>query len=427
MMKNTNSTVVFGDCVLLMKKEIFSLPGAKSITNRALLLAALAHGTSVLRNVLESDDTIAFLNAICFLGVKIESHKDALVIHGEGRLHAYDVPIWCDSAGTAARFLLAACAAMPGIYHFDASEQMRQRPMSSLVHVLRHQGVLIDSESLPFKMETTGLYGGDVIFDSPDSSQFVSALLMASPFMKTPLSLQVKGLSRDAFIQMTVTMMRDFGVVVERQSDRYQVMLPQQYSAREYDIEPDMSTASYFFARAALMKNTVTIPHVMRETCIHGDVEFLTVLEQMGCSVTSTSEGISVTGPEQLQGVTVDMNNFSDTFLTLACLAPFAATATTITGLAHTRLQECDRLAVIAQMLLRLKITVNLGEDWIRIEPGVPQAVTVDSHHDHRVAMALSLIGLKTPGLRITHANAVSKTCPDFFARWGANVLTTTE
>jgi 3-phosphoshikimate 1-carboxyvinyltransferase len=402
------------------------IPGSKSITNRALLLAALADDVSELFDILISDDTLAFMDALRQLGVTVQTnvHSRTCVITGcHGKFPNKDASIWCKDAGTVARFLLAACAGSSGTYHFNASKRLCERPILALLKTLRMQGARVtpeDAEKMPFTlMGTDGLQGGDVEIDGTETSQFASALLMAAPFAKLEMTLKTKDAVSSPYIEMTCEIMADFGVLVRRMHHGlYSVPAPQRYGARHYVIEPDLSTASYFFAAAAVTGGEIKIQPLIRSASKQGDVEFLTVLEKMGCQVDEDATGLCVRGPEVLVGVNVNMMNFSDTFMTLAALAPFANSPTTITNIGHTRLQESNRISAMRKGLEKLGIQVEEGEDWIKIFPDVPTAGVIDSHHDHRIAMAFSIIGLKVPGIEIDGAECVAKTCPDFFELW---------
>ncbi len=402
-----------------------TIPGSKSITNRALLLAALSEGVAELFDILLSDDTWAFINALTELGIVIqvdESANSCIVAGGMGEFPKKESFIWCDNAGTVARFLLAACAATPGIYHFDASPQLRQRPIAPLLRTLCGQGAKLieDTHKMPFTIiGSEGLRGGEIEIESSESSQFVSALLMVAPFAKLPVLVKTHDLVSNPYVDMTCAMMADFGVLVRRMhSVRFSIPAPQRYVARDYVIEPDLSTASYFFAAAAVSAGEVTIQAVDRLNSKQADVEFLCVLEKMGCEVISTETGLTVKGPQKLVGVKVDMRHFSDTFMTLAALAPFAETPTTITNIAHARLQESNRISVMREGLERLQVKVEEGQDWLKIYPSTPIAASIDSHMDHRIAMAFSVIGLRIPGIEIDGAECVAKTCPNFFKMW---------
>ena len=409
-------------------KARVSIPGSKSITNRALLLAALADGVSEIFNILISDDTLAFIQALRNLGVGIqvdEASYSCIIAGCDGRFPKKEAEIWCADAGTVARFLLAACAASQGIFHFDASEQMRSRPIASLLRTLCAQGARVSpvtAEKMPFTLEgSDGLLGGEIEIDGSETSQFVSALLMIAPYAKTPVMIQTQDVVSSPFLSMTCDMMADFGVLVRRMHHaRFFVPAPQRYEGRDFIVEPDLTTASYFFAAAAVTAGEVTIQKVERTHSKQGDVEFLEVLEKMGCEVLETELGLTVKGPQELKGVSVDMRDFADTFMTLAAIAPFASTPTIITNIGHTRLQESNRIYAMRKGLEVLGIQVEEGPDWIKIFPSIPQAGVVDSHNDHRIAMAFSIIGLRVSDVEIENAECVSKTCPDFFTLWKA-------
>ncbi len=402
------------------------IPGSKSITNRALLLSALAEGVSELSNILISDDTLALIDALQELGVIVQVDKESqscIVAGCMGEFPKKEASIWCNSAGTVARFLLAACAASPGTYRFDGSEQLRKRPMSFLLRTLCSQGAKVvdaNSDKLPLTIVGgEGLRGGEIEIDGSKSSQFVSALLMIAPFAKTPVLLTTYNLVSDPYVVMTCAMMGDFGVRVHKMHQaRYSIPTPQRYEARDYAIEPDFSTASYFFSAAAVTGGRLTIQPVDRFNSKQGDVEFLSVLEKMGCQVIDDERGLTVKGPSQLQGVSVDMRKFSDVFMTLAALAPFANSPTTITNIEHTREHESNRISVMREGLERLSIKVEEGKDWLKIFPSQPQPGIVESYQDHRIAMAFSIIGLKVKGIVINDSECVAKTCPHFFELW---------
>lgn len=403
-----------------------NIPGSKSITNRALLLAALADGVSEIFDVLVSDDTTTMVNALHQLGVavQLDAEDRSCIVGGSfGSFPRKKANIWCADAGTVARFLLTACAASPGKYHFDASPTLQKRPMKSLLQVLTAQGATIipeNAEGMPCLIEgTDGLQGGKVLIDSSETSQFVSALLMTAPYAQSQLTIETKHAVSFPYIEMTCQMMAEFGVMVRRlHKGCFSVPIPQRYQAREYRVEPDLSTASYFFAAAAVTNGEITIQAVDRKQSKQGDIAFLTILEKMGCKVIEHPNGLTVKGAKQLHGVSVDMRNFSDTFMTLAAIAPFANSPTTITNIGHTRLQESDRIAAMRQELEKINVRVEEGPDWIRIYPSSPMGGIIDAHRDHRIAMAFSVMGLCVDGIVIEGAECVAKTCPGFFELW---------
>jgi 3-phosphoshikimate 1-carboxyvinyltransferase len=393
------------------------IPGSKSITNRALLLAALAEGVSEILDMLISDDTLAFVEALHELGIAVQLDEEArscIVAGCGGHFPKREASIWCNDAGTVSRFLLAACAASSGAYQFDATDQLRSRPIAPLLRALAAQGV-------KFMIGKEGLPGGELEIPGEETSQFISALLMVAPFAKSTMTLITQDIVSRPYVEMTCAMMADFGVMVRRMHNaRFSVPPQQRYTARDYVVEPDMSTASYFFAAAAVTGGEVRIQPIDRSHCKQGDVAFLTVLEKMGCIVTETESVLKVKGPQVLQGVNVDMRDFSDTFMTLAALAPFAATPTTITNISHTRHQESNRITTMRRELEKLQVKVEEGPDWIKIYPSEPIKGVIDSHQDHRIAMAFSIIGLRVDGIEIENAECVAKTCPEFFTLWHA-------
>ncbi len=399
------------------------IPGSKSITNRALLIAALAEGQSLLKGMLMSDDTMVCGNALRQLGVELDwdLKKNYCIVQGcNGHFSASRANVWCQDAGTATRFLLAATAQTRGQYDFDASKRMRERPLHQLIEVLQKQGAKFlpqNTSNMPFHLiGQHGLQGGDIFISSKLTSQFISALLMVAPYAKKTVTLITDTTIARPYIDMTCEMMKSFGVTVTTtENDSYRVTVPQSYSAREYTIEPDLSTSSYFFAAAALTQSKITIPNIKRHESLQGDVEFLTILEKMGCEISEHEFGISLKGPEKLSGIEVDMSQCSDTFMTLAALAPFAEDPIHIYNIKHARLQESDRIAAVAENMQKLGIKTEVTEDSIKIFPGKIKPGIVNSFKDHRIAMSFALIGFKIPGIEIEDAECVAKTCPHYF------------
>jgi len=400
---------------------IVTVPGSKSITNRALLLAAFSQGSSHLTGMLTSDDSEAFVTALQVLGVQCAWDRTLTTckITGCGaQFPQNQAALYCRDAGTATRFLIPACAAMQGQYHFTASSRMSERPIDPLLCILQAQGAEFAFEvcagQMPFIMHAHGLFGGKVQVDIRLSSQFLSGLLMAAPLAQTPMLLNAGNLRRKPYVAMTMEMMADFGIEVIRMGNTLLVH-PGQYQGCEYKIEPDASTASYFFAMAALTQGTVTVTGLKRQA-LQGDIQFLNTLEQMGAQVRESTQGISVTGPRQLNGLgRYSMSGLSDTFMTVAALAVFADSPTTLTGLTHTRLQESDRIAAMVEGLSCLGVRTDNTQDSLTIYPSQAQYGEVSSCHDHRIAMSLSLVGLRGAGVVIHDAHAVKKTCPNYF------------
>ncbi|MFD1151112.1 3-phosphoshikimate 1-carboxyvinyltransferase [Saccharothrix hoggarensis] len=404
------------------------VPGSKSVTARALFLSACADGTSSLRDPLRSDDTEAFREGLSALGYATEVSDRTWAVTGRPAGPPLEgAEVYCRDAGTAARFLPALVATGHGRYRVDASAQMRRRPMGPLGTALRTLGVDLVHEDadghLPVVVNARGVKGGRIELDATVSSQFLTALLLMAPLTRDGLEIVVTGMVSRPYVDMTVRMMADFGVEVVRDGDVFRVA-PQTYTARDYQVEPDASTASYFFAAAALTGRTVTVPG-LGLGALQGDVEFVRVLERMGADVRFGATDITVTGTGELRGVEVNMRDISDTMPTLAAIAPFADGPVRIVDVGNTRVKECDRLDACATNLRRLGVDAVTGPDWIEIRPGVPRPALVDCHADHRIAMSFAVTGLRTPGLELDDPGCVRKTFPEFHealadlvARW---------
>lgn len=396
-----------------------SIPGSKSITNRALLLASLAEGESFLENVLLSDDTFTLMTALRKLGVLIELDEvnNTFTVKGcSGHFPRSQARIDCHNAGTVARFLLAVCANQIGQFEFDGSARLRERPLSDLITVLRMQGAEISSDFLPLTLSNQHrLKGGDIFIQSDISSQFLSSLLMISPYCQEEVVLTTENLVSEPYIHMTCSMMRDFGVDVFYHEKSWKINVEQKYQARTYRIESDFSSASYFAAIAAVTGGKITLLNMKRENSLQGDSAFLEILEKMGCVVQTDIQNIIIVGPAKLKGVTVDMQHISDTMMTLAAIAPFADSPTRILNIGNTRVKESDRISAMANNLRKLNIHVDEEATALTIYPGVPSSGVIEAYQDHRIAMACSLIGLKVPGIVIDDTQCVNKTFPEFF------------
>jgi 3-phosphoshikimate 1-carboxyvinyltransferase len=406
------------------------IPGSKSITNRALLLAALADGVSTLSGVLFSDDSHWFLDGLQRLGVEvdIDQTQRQVRVHGVGGPPpAAEAALWVELAGTAARFLLAYTCLGQGQYSIDGNARMRQRPMGDLLVTLNALGADCHSrgehDGLPIRVAGRGLRGGAAGLAGDKTSQFLSALLMIAPYAREDVELTMTSpLAATPYIDITTRMMADFGAQVQSdQYDRFHIAAGQRYHAQDYQIEPDASNASYFFAAAALTGGRVRVA-ALNQQSIQGDVRFLDVLEQIGCRISSGADWVEVQGPQQLRGIDIDMSKLPDMAITLAALAPFAASPTHIRNVALIRHHETDRIAATVTELRKLGVTVEEHADGMTILPGWRQAAEIDAYHDHRMAMGFAVAGLKIPGLRIVGAECVGKTFPDFFERFAAMI-----
>ena len=410
------------------KKEYFvEVPGSKSITNRALLLAALANGKSTLNGVLFSDDSRHFLQCLISLGfqIEIQENKKQVVIYGTGgRIPKPDAKINVGSAGTAARFLTAFLGISGCTCFIDASEQMKKRPMQELFASLKALGSQFsfpeEENHLPVLIQNPSvLSASELTVDIDKSSQFLSALLISSCLFPQDVTIHITGTHGMAYIEMTISMMAQFGVRVERpDATTFFIAGGQTYHAQDYFIEPDVSAACYFYAMAPLLGISMTVAHIP-EHSLQGDIRFLSVLQQMRCHIAYDHAvgSYRVCGPADAvyPGVTVDLSAFSDQTMTLAAIAPFATTQTTITGISHIRYQECDRLHAIKEELTRIGIFCTELPDGLLITPGTPHGAAIETYQDHRIAMAFSLIGLRTDGILIKNAECCSKTFEQYF------------
>ncbi|MET9108146.1 3-phosphoshikimate 1-carboxyvinyltransferase [Streptomyces zhihengii] len=398
---------------------VIDIPGSKSVTARALFLAAAADGTTTLLRPLASDDTEGFAEGLRALGYGIERTPDAWHIEGrpEGPAAA-EADVHCRDGATTARFLpTLAAAGASGTYRFDASAQMRRRPLGPLTGALRTLGVDLRHEGAeghhPLTIAAHGIEGGELTLDAGQSSQYLTALLMLGPLTAEGLRITVTDLVSAPYVEITLAMMRSFGVEVAREGDVFTVP-PGGYRATTYAVEPDASTASYFFAAAALTPGReVTVPG-LGTGALQGDIGFTEVLRRMGAEVRITEDATTVRGPERLAGLTVNMRDISDTMPTLAGIAPFADGPVRIEDVANTRVKECDRLDACAQNLTRLGVTARTGPDWIEIEPGTPRAAEIATHGDHRIVMSFAVTGLRTPGIAYDDPGCVRKTFPGF-------------
>lgn len=420
------------------------VPGSKSITNRALMIAALAHGTTTLKGILFSDDSRVFMEALKNLGFSLDIREaDAVVtVTGcGGQIPKREASVYVGSAGTAARFLTAMLALSGGTYEMTCSEQMKARPMRPLLEALELLGAqflyrekpyafpfLIRGREMPPMEPMSPTDSMAVPLNIDKSSQFLSALLLAGVLHKDGFRIRLTG-TRDArsYVGITMKMMQEFGAGVQMcGKDEYEVLPGQAYKGdnlvgspggREYQIEPDVSAACYFYAMAAVHGGRAQVRYVHPDSS-QGDIHFLDVLQQMGCSWRDTPEGIVLNGPvdKVLSGGEFVMSDFSDQTMTLAAIAPFAAEPVIIRGVSHIRLQESNRIEAIVTELTRLGISCQELEDGVRIESGSPKGTEIQTYHDHRMAMAFAVVGTKVPGVVIDNPLCCQKTFENYFA-----------
>lgn len=400
-------------------------PGSKSITNRALICAALAEGASTLRGALASEDTAVMIQAIQRLGIAIEQQSAASLLHvrgSKGEIPAKEAELYIANSGTSIRFLTASLSLGQGRFRLDGTHRMRERPIQDLLDGLAQLGVRAQSEQKngcpPIVVHAAGLPGGTAKIRGDVSSQFLSGLLMVAPYAARTVDLFVDGpLVSQPYVRLTLAVMRAFGIVVQSEDLSHLTIPRGHYQGRIYEIEPDATAASYFFAAAAITGGQVTVEGLSRDS-FQGDVEFCDCLEQMGCQVIGDSKSITVSrssSDKPLRGINVDMNAISDTVQTLAAVALFADGPTTITGVAHIRHKETDRIGKLAIELRKLGATVDELPDGLRITPGPLRGARIETYRDHRMAMSLSLVGLRVPGVVILDPNCTEKTYPRFF------------
>ena len=400
-------------------------PGSKSITNRAMVMAALASGPLHMTGVLDSQDTRVMVESLRRLGFTVDQNIDhcSCTVHGlGGRIPAESADLWLENSGTSIRFLTSLCALGQGTYRLDGIERMRQRPIADLVDALGPLGASIrfeqpQSDCPPIVVEGSSGYlqGGATRIHGDISSQFLSSVLMAAPACSKPVHVTVDGdLVSKPYILMTLQMMEAFGASVQYPDDLSSFFIqPQPYVAGTYEIEPDASAASYFFGAAAVTGGEVTVTGLSRHA-LQGDVGFAEALERMGCEVAWQSDRITVKG-RPLHGIDIDMNAISDTAQTLSAVAVFADSPTTIRNVGHMRHKETDRIAAVVTELHRAGIQAEEMTDGLKIFPGTPQPAEIHTYDDHRMAMSFSLLGLKVPGIRILDPGCTAKTYPRYF------------
>jgi len=426
-------------------------PGSKSITNRALVCAALARGTSTLTGALDSEDTRVMIESLGRLGIKVESRNEGttLIVHGcDGQIPAKQADLFVGNSGTTIRFLTAVCALGHGTYRLDGIPRMRERPIGDLLDALNQLGADCRGETRrrlrfarldtqghqlgadlhgerrpgfpPVTVRADGLRGGRATIQGAISSQYVSGLLMAAPRGTADVEIVIEGaLVSKPYVVMTLRIMDAFGAHVTAAGDfvRFDVRAPQISVARTYDIEPDASAASYFWAAAAMTGGEVSVEGLTKES-LQGDVAFVECLAQMGGRVTYSKDGTTVGGRAQ-RGIEVDMNAISDTVQTLAVVALFADGPTVIHDVAHIRHKETDRIGDLARELRKFGATVNELPDGLRITPppDIRQCrdITIGTYNDHRMAMSFALAGLILPGITILNPGCTAKTYPKFF------------
>lgn len=411
-------------------RKTVRVPGSKSITNRALPMAALAEGASLLTGVLFADDTWQMIRALTALGYDLKVDQTACTVGLEGRGSSFPsrhADLHCGNSGTTIRFLTAMLTTGEGVFTLDGIARMRQRPIDQLVDQLRNLGATIDYAGEvgypPIRVTAAGLPGGTCRFEDAKSSQYISAILMAAPYAQRQVNVELIGpVTSEPYVDMTLRMMGQFGAGAEKTPGG--IAVPRgAYGARTYAIEPDASNASYFLAAAAVTKDASITIDGLGKGSLQGDVAFADVLHQMGAGLAFGRDFVTVTGTGELHGIDIDMNHIPDMVQTLAVVALFADGPTTVRNVYNLRIKETDRLAALENELRKLGATVTTTQDSITIvPPKTPTGASIATYDDHRMAMAFAVAGLRVPGVAIEEPGCTAKTYPGYFTDLAAAV-----
>ena len=400
-----------------------TVPGSKSYTNRALLIAGLADGECRLEKPLVSDDTKYMIRALKAFGIPVQEEKEAFLISGKGgKLSASNKDIFIGNAGTTMRFLTTFSALAPGKTRLDGDERMRERPLAGLLDCLTQMGVKAVSANgngcPPIDIEGGEVPGGEVQLAGDKSSQYLTSILLSAPYFKNDTCIHIQGdLTSKSYADITLDIMKTFGVHVDNESyQHFKVKAGDRYKAQTYRVESDWSSASYFLAAGAVTGGEVTLTDINPHS-VQGDAQFTSVLEKMGCLVEKKSHSLHIKG-NPLRGISINMNNMPDAVQTLAVTALFAEGETVIQGIGNLRIKETDRISALANELSRLGAEVETGEDFLIIRPGDYKGAEIETYNDHRMAMSFAVAGLKIPGTRIKNPKCVEKSFPDFFKRF---------
>ncbi|MBS4028555.1 MAG: 3-phosphoshikimate 1-carboxyvinyltransferase [Ignavibacteriales bacterium] len=410
------NTVLINKSLHPFRRKNILLPPSKSIAQRALICASLANGKSFLAPKPVGEDCELLINGLKQLGVEFLEKENGIEIKGmNGSFISPSKIISMGNNGTGVRFLLALSMLVNGKITIDGSKRLQQRPMKEMFETFPQLGISFESEnnSLPATIDGGNFPGGEIILDSSRSSQFLSALLLAAPYSKNGLTIHCsKEIVSEKYIAMTFEVMKQFGVFVERISNSF-IVKPQTYKPQNIIIESDVSSASYFFAVAAITNGEVTIENISRNS-LQADLSFLEILEQMNCKIVWKENSVTVFGNE-LRGISVDCNQCPDIVPTLAVVAAFAKCETEIKNVAHLRHKESDRISVLARELRNIGTEVIEREDGLRIIPHETHSTIINPKNDHRIAMSFAVAGLRIQNLEITQSNCVEKSFPNFW------------
>lgn len=402
------------------------VPGSKSLTQRALIAASLAQGTSQIIGPLESEDTKYSSAALEQMGVTIERDKNWTITGNGGVISPSEKPIFLGNNGTATRFLTSVVGLGHSPYIIDGGKRMHERPIDPLMSALQGWGVDIESVHgtgcPPLKINAHGIAGGTTVLPEGKSSQYLSSLLLVAPYAKSPAMLKVEGeVFSKPYVAMTLAVMADFGIMVDCTEDYSSFTIPQGcYQGCDYKVEGDASGASYFWAAAAVTGGKVCVSNVPVPS-LQGDSMLVPLLGRMGCDISKTGEGLTLQGPKTLNGITIDMGDMPDVVPTLAVVAAFAEGSTVITNIAHLRIKECDRLTAVVTELSKLGVKIEEHDSSMVIHGEGGRGLTgatIETYEDHRMAMCMAVAGLRVPGVKITGEECVVKSFPDFWKRF---------
>jgi 3-phosphoshikimate 1-carboxyvinyltransferase len=399
-----------------------SVPGSKSYTQRALIIAALAEGQSRLENPLIAEDTGYVVGALQLLGAEIRSDKEDICVTGlSGHPRNPGGEIYLGNNGTAMRLLTAVVALGEGPFTLTGSPRLLQRPIKPLLDALTSMGADVRAKHangyLPVVVHAHGLHGGKVTFTDIESSQYISALLICAPYAGSDTVIELQGeIPSLPYVEVTTDVMKQFGVeAIKQTSRRYRVQSGQRYKGSRYGIEGDCSSASYFFLAAALCKGRVRVRHINPRT-LQGDIGILPVMERLGCTVIRGADWVEVKGGKLASGdYTFDLGSMPDMVPTLAVLAAMRPGRTVITNCAHLRLKESNRLQALATELSKTGVKAEETEDGLVIEGDSPRGVEIETYNDHRIAMSFAVLGLAIPGIKIQDETCVDKSFPGFW------------
>ncbi|MGO9136512.1 MAG: 3-phosphoshikimate 1-carboxyvinyltransferase [Syntrophales bacterium] len=396
------------------------VPGSKSYTQRALVVACLAEGKSMLSNALISDDTRYLVEALRFLGAEISiSGSDVTVTGTDGKIHNPRRTITLGNNGTAMRFLTTMASLGKGEYILDGSSRLRERPLLPLLDALKILGVKFQSRDghPPIRIDAAGLNGGKVALADAESSQYISSLLIGAPYAAGDIEIELMGkIVSQPYIDMTVDVMGRFGAeVTTREKKIFNVRSGRRYRGQRYIIEGDASSASYFFLAAALCRGRVKVVNI-NAASLQGDINLLGIMERLGCSVVRGDHWVEVAGGPLHEGdVLFDMGNMPDMVPTLAILAAFRQGQTIITNVPHLRVKESDRIAALVSELKSIGVAAIETADGLIVVGGKPHGAHIETYNDHRIAMSFAIAGLAVPGIRIKNRHCVGKSFPGFW------------